>query len=121
MSHLFTHPLPWYVAGPLIGLVVPSLLLLGNKPFGVSSNFRHLCAALAPCGIEFFAHDWKRLGGGKLPFLAGVFPRAVTASPVAPPLLVAGAPPTTPPPPPPPVPPLNRFAPPRGVARGPPL
>src|SRR5438034_11275874 len=51
MSHLFTHPLPWYVAGPLIGLVVPALLLLVNKPFGISSNFRHLYAALAPCGI----------------------------------------------------------------------
>lgn len=45
MSHLFPHPLPWYIAGPLIGLMVPALLLLGNKPFGISSNFRHLCAA----------------------------------------------------------------------------
>jgi hypothetical protein len=24
------HPLPWYVAGPLIGLIVPALLLIGN-------------------------------------------------------------------------------------------
>src|SRR5688572_19227604 len=43
-------PWPWYVAGPLIGLVVPLLLWLGNKPFGVSSNLRHVCAAVAPCG-----------------------------------------------------------------------
>jgi len=54
---MFTHPLPWYVAGPLIGLVVPALLLLGNKQFGVSGNFRHLCAALVP--REVFA--WTSL------------------------------------------------------------
>lgn len=79
------HPLPWYIAGPLIGLVVPGLLLLGNKPFGISSNFRHICAAFAPCGLEFFGHDWKRLGQWNLVFLAGVFVGAVLAAELAPP------------------------------------
>src|SRR5437867_9432606 len=92
MSHLFTHPLPWYIAGPLIGLVVPALLLLGNKPFGVASNFRHLCAALAPCGIEFFSHDWKRLGLWNLTFLLGIFAGAAAAAHVAPPLVVTVSP-----------------------------
>lgn len=36
---------PWYVAGPLIGLMVPSLLIVGNRTFCISSNLRHLCAA----------------------------------------------------------------------------
>ena len=89
MSNLFTHPLPWYVAGPLIGLMVPSLLLLGNKPFGISSNLRHLCAAVAPCGIEFFRHDWKRLGLWNLTFLAGMFAGAAIAWRLAPPPVVA--------------------------------
>lgn len=84
MSQLFTHPLPWYVAGPLIGLVVPALLLIGNKPFGISSNFRHLCAALAPGQIAFFRHDWKRLGGWNLAFLSGIFAGAAAASRLAP-------------------------------------
>ncbi len=90
MSNLFTHPLPWYIAGPLIGLMVPALLLLGNKPFGISSNFRHLCAALAPspCRIEFFSHDWKRLGSWNLTFLSGIFAGAAIASHFAPPLIV---------------------------------
>jgi uncharacterized protein len=79
------HPLPWYVAGPLIGLIVPALLLVGNKPFGISSNFRHVCAAVAPCGIEFFRHDWKRLGLWNLTFLAGVFTGAALAARLAPP------------------------------------
>ena len=42
------HPWPWYVAGPLIGLMVPALLLVGNRSFGISGNLRHLCAALVP-------------------------------------------------------------------------
>ena len=79
------HPLPWYIAGPLIGLVVPALLLAGNKPFGISSNFRHACAALAPCGLDFFSHDWKSLGAWNLTFLAGVFAGALAAAQLAPP------------------------------------
>jgi uncharacterized membrane protein YedE/YeeE len=83
------HPLPWYIAGPLIGLMVPALLLIGNKPFGISSNFRELCAAAAPCGIEFFSHDWKRRGAWNLAFLAGVLAGAAIAWRLAPPLIVS--------------------------------
>lgn len=54
------QPWPWYVAGPLIGLTVPLLLLLGNKSFGISSSLRHLCAACAPANIPFFKYDWKK-------------------------------------------------------------
>lgn len=65
-------PWPWYVAGPLIGLVVPLLLWLGNKPFGISSNLRHACAAVAPCGLPYFRYDWRREGGWNLLFVLGV-------------------------------------------------
>ena len=54
-----SQPWPWYVAGPLIGLMVPALLLLGNKLFGISSSFKHICAACIPAGIPFFKYDWK--------------------------------------------------------------
>lgn len=53
-------PWPWYVAGPLIGLTVPLLLLIGNKTFGISSSLRHLCAACLPAGISYFRYDWKK-------------------------------------------------------------
>ena len=89
MSALFPHPLPWYVAGPLIGLMVLALLLFGNKAFGISSNFRHLCAAIAPSGIEFFTHDWKRVGMWNLTFLSGLLAGAFLAWHIAPPLLVS--------------------------------
>jgi uncharacterized membrane protein YedE/YeeE len=63
---------PWYVAGPLIGLFVPALLIAGNKLFGVSSNLRHLCAAIAPGKLEYFRYDWKKSGLWNLTFLTGI-------------------------------------------------
>ena len=67
-----SSPWPWYIAGPLIGLVVPLLLWLGNKPFGVSSNLRHVCAAVAPCGLTHFQYDWRREGIWNLLFVLGI-------------------------------------------------
>lgn len=54
------EPWPWYVAGPMIGLVVPALLILGNKSFGISSSLRHVCAACVPAKIPFFQYNWKK-------------------------------------------------------------
>lgn len=54
------QPWPWYVAGPLIGLTVPLLLLLGNRSFGISSSLRHICASCMPANIPFFKYDWKK-------------------------------------------------------------
>ncbi|MBK9318455.1 MAG: YeeE/YedE family protein [Bacteroidetes bacterium] len=54
------QPWPWYIAGPLIGLTVPALLLIGNKAFGISSSLRHICAACIPANIPFFSYDWKK-------------------------------------------------------------
>lgn len=72
--------MPWYVAGPLIGLFVPALLLLDNRVFGISSNLRHLCAAMAPGRVAFFRYDWKGEGLWNLAFLAGVFAGGVIAA-----------------------------------------
>jgi uncharacterized membrane protein YedE/YeeE len=58
MMEQIQQPWPWYVAGILIGLIVPALLILGNKTFGISSNLRHVCAACIPAGIPFFKYDW---------------------------------------------------------------
>jgi uncharacterized protein len=66
---------PWYVAGPLIGLIVPLLLLVGGKVFGISANLRHMCAAApAPRRLKpsFLRYDWKRTGGWNLVFILGV-------------------------------------------------
>ena len=60
MPDFITQPWPWYVAGLLIGLTVPTLLILGNKAFGISSSLRHICAACLPANIPFFNYDWRK-------------------------------------------------------------
>lgn len=92
LSMWLRQPWPWYVAGPLIGLTVPLLLVLGNKTFGISASLRHVCAACIPANIPFFTYEWKKekwnlvfalgilLGG----FLAMTFLRDSTAVTVHP-------------------------------------
>ena len=67
------RPWPWYVAGPLIGSMVPLLLIIGNRMFGISSNLRHVCAAALPGRADFFRYDWRRTGGWNLSFALGIF------------------------------------------------
>jgi uncharacterized membrane protein YedE/YeeE len=50
---------PWYVSGPLIGLIMLSLIYFG-KVFGMSTNLRSLCS-MAGAGkiVPFFDFDWR--------------------------------------------------------------
>ncbi|MES2003518.1 MAG: YeeE/YedE thiosulfate transporter family protein [Bacteroidota bacterium] len=60
MLEWLQKPWPWYIAGPMIGLMVPALLLIGNKRLGISSSLRHICAACLPAKIPFFQYNWKK-------------------------------------------------------------
>jgi hypothetical protein len=79
MLEFLRNPWPWYVAGPLIGLTVPALLLVGNKSFGISSSLRHICAACLPANIPFFHYNWRK-ELWNLFFVAGIFVGAVLAT-----------------------------------------
>ncbi|PIE50680.1 MAG: hypothetical protein CSA38_01545 [Flavobacteriales bacterium] len=72
MLELIKQPWAWYVAGPLVGLTVPLLLILGNKSFGISSSLRHFCAICAPAKIPFFNYEWKK-EVWNLFFVLGIF------------------------------------------------
>lgn len=50
---------PWYVSGPLIGLIMLVLVYFG-KVFGMSTNLRSLCS-IAGAGkfVPFFQFDWR--------------------------------------------------------------
>jgi uncharacterized membrane protein YedE/YeeE len=72
MIEIIKQPWPWYVAGPLIGLTVPALLILGNKSFGISSSLRHICASCMPANVSFFKYDWKK-EIWNLVFVLGIF------------------------------------------------
>ncbi|MCY2688694.1 YeeE/YedE family protein [Salinimicrobium sp. TH3] len=53
------EPWPWYVAGPLIALVMFLLIFMGKK-FGMSSNLETMCSM---CGAgkqsDYFNIDWR--------------------------------------------------------------
>ncbi len=72
MLETIRQPWPWYIAGPLIGLTVPILLIIGNKAFGISSSLRHICAACIPANLPFFKYEWKK-EIWNLFFVAGIF------------------------------------------------
>ncbi len=80
MAFLFAGPWPWYVAGPVIGLFVPVLLILGNRLFGVSANLRHLCSAVLPGKLDYFRYDWKQTGLWNLLFASGILVGGFIAS-----------------------------------------
>ena len=72
MIEILSRPWPWFVAGPLIGLTVAALLLLGGKAFGVSKSLRHVCAATLPGRNPFLSYDWRREGLWNLVFVVGI-------------------------------------------------
>lgn len=63
MNHLIeliSSPWPWWVAGPMIALLMFTLIYFGNS-FGFSSNFRTICSMFgAGKSCDFFDFDWKK-------------------------------------------------------------
>lgn len=59
LIEFLSQPWPWFVAGPLLASVMFLLLYFGNS-FGVSSNFRTICA-IGGAGnkVSFFRFNWK--------------------------------------------------------------
>ena len=69
----------WYIAGPLIGLFVPLILIYGNKQFGISSSFTHFCAVLLPeKKRQYLNYDFKK-DSWKFYFVIGIFLGAFVA------------------------------------------
>ncbi|MEZ5009353.1 MAG: YeeE/YedE thiosulfate transporter family protein [Chitinophagales bacterium] len=79
MLDILKQPWHWSIAGIIIGLIVPTLLILGNKRFGISSSMKHVCAACLPGKFPFFQYDWKK-EIWSLFFIIGIFIGAIIAS-----------------------------------------
>ncbi len=69
--NIIIDPWPWYVAGPMITLVMFLLFYFGKR-FGVSSNFDTICA-MGGAGrfVDFFKFDWRKKGWS-LMFVLGI-------------------------------------------------
>ncbi|MDX1520687.1 MAG: YeeE/YedE thiosulfate transporter family protein [Anaerolineae bacterium] len=75
------EPWPWYISGPLIGLMVPVLLLLSGRSFGVSASFQHIGAICAPrSNLPYLKnYDWRNRNW-RLMFVIGIVAGAFVAS-----------------------------------------
>ena len=63
--------LPWYIGGPLIGLMVPLLLILREKQLGVSSSFRFIGSYFFP-KLNYFKYN-RMKDAWQLQFALGIF------------------------------------------------
>ena len=61
---ILLNPWPWYVTGPLIGMMVPLMVWLGSH-FGVSGNLESICSIAGAHRIsDYFDNNYaKRLPG----------------------------------------------------------
>ena len=70
----------WYIAGPLIGLFVPAMLIISNKALGISSALEQLCMMVLPKEKRsIFNFNWKE-SGFKIYFVTGVMIGAYIAT-----------------------------------------
>ncbi len=62
----------WYIAGPIIGLFVPAMLIISNKMLGLSSAFEHICMLVVPKEKQsIFKFNFDE-NGWKLYFMIGI-------------------------------------------------
>jgi uncharacterized protein len=73
LRDFISQPWPWWVAGPMIALIMFLLLWFGRE-FGMSANFRVMCAADgADEYADFFKFDWQSQGWNLMVALGALF------------------------------------------------
>ncbi|MBI1185635.1 YeeE/YedE family protein [bacterium] len=73
LKDFISQPWLWYVAGPMIAFIMFLLLWMGRE-FGISANFRVMCAADGADNLaDFFKFDWSSQGWNLLVALGSVF------------------------------------------------
>jgi uncharacterized protein len=55
MNEFFSHRPPWFVAGPLIGLLIVAALAIANRPFGALGGYISLARMQGPTD-----YGWRR-------------------------------------------------------------
>jgi hypothetical protein len=52
--------------------MVPLLLIVGSKYFGISRSLLHVCAATVPGNTTYLQYNWKTRGGWNLLLVTGI-------------------------------------------------
>jgi uncharacterized membrane protein YedE/YeeE len=68
--------LPWYIAGPLLGITIPILLVLNEKQLGVSSSLRAAGSFIYP-RLDYFKYDSSK-DLWQVYFVVGVIAASIT-------------------------------------------
>ena len=70
---LSSQPWPWWLSGILIGLIVPLMVLLTSKPFGISTSFQQIGAMCWPHSkLAYFRNYDRQAGLWRLVFVLGI-------------------------------------------------
>jgi len=78
-KEFISQPWPWWVAGPMIALIMFILLFFG-KEFGISANLRIMCAADGAGEFsDFFKFDWQSQGWNLMVALGAMFGGYISA------------------------------------------
>lgn len=78
MIEFISQPWPWYIAGPVIGLLMLVLLYFGET-FGISGNLRTMCSMMGAGRVaSFFRFDWKQQSWNLVLILGAVLGGFVT-------------------------------------------
>ena len=74
MQEYIMAPWPWWVAGILIGLVVPAMSILAGKAFGISTSLQQVGAMCTAGRGPSYLRDYdRRAGMWTLVFVIGIF------------------------------------------------
>lgn len=73
LKDFISQPWPWWVGGLMIAFIMFTLIFFG-KEFGISENFRTMCAADGAGDMaDFFKFDWGAKGWNLLVALGAMF------------------------------------------------
>ncbi|MBK7406600.1 MAG: YeeE/YedE family protein [Saprospirales bacterium] len=73
LQQLISQPWPWWFSGPMIAITMFFLLWFGRE-FGISANFRVMCAADGADNFaDFFKFDWASQGWNLMVALGAMF------------------------------------------------
>lgn len=71
MESLLKEAWPWYLSGTLFGLIVPILLIVGNKSFGISKSLKNIVCLIPQKKFSQF-NDTVQSNNWRLYFITGI-------------------------------------------------